>query len=222
VRDVVLHAVDLSIGSPIIVSKYEPWLPRNAIEFVDQILEILRDNSDFPVHVMEHGAGTSTPWLAERCDYLLSFETDSKWYGQVGNMLRHEKLLDNTMLVFAPLIEEMGIKMPINAPREFDVIFVDGRGRVKFWEKARKYLKPGGWLVWDDAERPKYWGGKGLSWKWLVPATDWVWEHEEAVPVTITLEGMWPVYAYEKPEKKGSYTVFARNSYTVFARKPSA
>jgi len=61
------------------------------------------------------------------------------------------------MLIFASAMDTMGVKLPREAPRTFDIVFVDGRGRKKFWDKAVKYLKPGGWVVWDDAERPKYW-----------------------------------------------------------------
>jgi predicted O-methyltransferase YrrM len=130
-------------------------MPERAIQEIEMFLKH-RERGDEPVHVMEHGAGTSTVWLAERCDYLLSFETDPKWYSKVGNWLRHLNLLSHTDLIFASVISEIGIKLPRNSPRAYDLIIVDGRGRLKFWEKARKYLKPGGMVVWDDAERAKY------------------------------------------------------------------
>jgi predicted O-methyltransferase YrrM len=201
-------------------SEFRPWLPERAIEFMDDILRAANDEMD-PVHVMEHGAGTSTVWLAERCDYLLSFETSPKWYSTIGATLQDKGLLDHTDLIFASQIEEIGIKLPATAPRAFDLVFVDGRGRIKFWEKARKYIKPGGWVCWDDAERQKYWND-GLSTDWLYAVKDWVWEFDKSERVDITtfpddIKDFWPVYAFNKPEKKGSYTLFARKPHEASA-----
>jgi hypothetical protein len=55
-------------------------------------------------------------------------------------------------------VAEKGVYLPKDAPRGavYDMIFVDGRGRVKFWQTAERYLKPGGYVVFDDAERKKY------------------------------------------------------------------
>lgn len=168
------------------MATYRPWLPDKAIECIDQFLKEA-NAGDEQVYIMEHGAGHSTPWLAERCDYLLSFESDSKWYGRVGNILRAEQLLNHTDLIFAPLMSEMGVKMPKSAPREYDLILVDGRGRVRFWDKARKFLKPGGMVVWDDAERTKYW-----------PRTELIKAKFEMVRT------------FYKPEKPHAYTLIAR------------
>lgn len=191
----------------------KPWLPDRATEFMDGILQTA-NAGDFPVHVMEHGAGTSTIWLAERCDYLLSFETSPKWYSTIGATLSDRGLLGHTDLIFAPDIEYSSIKLPASAPRTYDLVFIDGRGRIKFWEKARKYLKPGGWVCWDDAERQKYWEKGGLNTDWLYKVKDWVWESgtEEMTLVEAPdeLRDFWPVYAFSKPEKRGSYTLFAK------------
>jgi predicted O-methyltransferase YrrM len=165
---------------------YKPWLPDAAIEEIDQYLKELEAGDD-PVYIMEHGAGHSTPWLAKRGDYLLSFETDPKWYSRIGSILKKELLLDHTDLIFASMIPEMGIKLPKNAPREYDLILVDGRGRVKFWDKAKKFLKPGGMVVWDDAERTKYW-----------PRTELIKMRFEMVKM------------FHKPEKPHAYTLTAR------------
>jgi len=165
---------------------FRPWLPEGAIETIEEFLQEC-ERGDEPVNVMEHGAGSSTPWLAERCDYLLSFETDPKWYSKVGQWLAHEGLLSHVDLVFASMIPEMGIKLPAQSPRAYDLILVDGRGRVKFWDKARKYLKPGGMVVWDDAERTKYW-----------PRTELIKAKFE------------DVQTFYKPEKPHAYTLTAR------------
>lgn len=193
------------------MTEFKPWLPDSAVSFMDLIL-IDKDDGDEPVHVLEHGAGGSTPWLAKRCDFLLSFEGDPKWYGKVGNFLRKERQLDHVMLVFASMIAEDGLKMPTNAPREYDLVTIDGRGRVNAWKKARKYLKPGGWLCWDDAERQKYWKREGLSMNWLDHTDSWIWDYENQaeLPPEWPPSEKWQVFAFTKPDKIGSYTLFAR------------
>lgn len=189
------------------MSNFQPWLPQKAIDFLDRL--ITEDSL-----VLEHGSGSSTVWLGHRADYVLSFETDPKWYNKVGNWLDRERVLDRVSLIFASDISAMGFRLPAKAPREYDVVFVDGRGRVKFWEKARKYLKPGGWLVWDDAERQKYWTEDGLD---GIKVKDWLWdpktESEIEVYAELNLNGFWPIVAFHKPDKPKAYTLFARKPY---------
>jgi predicted O-methyltransferase YrrM len=173
--------------------------------------------------VMEHGAGGSTLWFAERVDYLLSFETSPRWYGDIGNALYDSghlyhadtNVFGNSTLIFASEIEDRGVKLPRNSPKEYDLIFIDGRGRIKFWNSVRKYVKPGGWVVWDDANRRKYWHEDGLASIDMVAVEDWIWEHEEKglAPVPPELREFWPVYAFRKESKRTDYTLFARKPY---------
>ena len=189
------------------MSNFKPWLPSKAIDFFESII-----NEDSLV--LEHGAGSSTVWLGHRADYTLSFETDPKWYNKVGNWLERERVLDRVSLIFASDIDTASFRLPSRAPREYDIVFVDGRGRIKFWERARKYLKPGGWLVWDDAERQKYWSKDGIG---KLKIKDWVKNPEgddeiESV-VDLNINGFWPVISFTKPEKPTAYTLFARKPY---------
>ena len=130
---------------------YKPWLPEKAIEFMDSILS--------PASwVIEHGAGHSTIWLAKKVDYLVSYESDPKWYTKIGAILYKESLLDHTVLIHATNIAEKGALLPRNAPRGavYDLLFIDGRGRMKMWRDHERSVKPGGWVCFDDAERSKY------------------------------------------------------------------
>lgn len=186
------------------MSNFKPWLPQKAIDFFDSI--VTEDSL-----VLEHGSGSSTVWLGHRADYTLSFETDPKWYNKVGNWLDRERVLDRVSLIFASDIPTMGFRLPAKAPREYDIVFVDGRGRIKFWEKARKYLKPGGWLVWDDAERQKYWTEDSLG---GIKIKDWIknpdGEGEIERIVDLNINGYWPIISFNKPDKPTAYTLFAR------------
>jgi len=196
--------------------KAVPWLPQLAIEFFERLID--QDSI-----VMEHGAGGSTLWLAERVEYLLTFETDPRWYTGVGNELYSRGLLydsrsnvfGSATMIFASDIENAGVKLPRLAPREYDLIFIDGRGRVRFWNSVQNYLKPGGWVVWDDANRRRYWHENGLASIDMFAVEDWIWEHEEKVlaPIPPELRDFWPVYAFRKEEKPTEYTLFARKPH---------
>jgi len=157
-----------------------PWLPPDAVDFMDSILTPQS-------WVIEHGAGQSTIWLAQRAARVISYEGDPKWYVRVGGWLYRYNLVDKVTLIYCGDIAERGAVLPRNAPQDaaYDLIFVDGRGRVRFWLDFQKYLKPGGWLCFDDAERPKY-----------MRAMD-------------TLFG-WKQKIFLKPEKPGAFTLFAQ------------
>ncbi len=159
---------------------YKPWLPEEAIEFMDSIL----NKSSW---VIEHGSGFSTVWLAKKVDYLVSFESDPKWYTKIGSILYKENLLDHTVLIHATNIAEKGALLPRNAPRGavYDLLFIDGRGRLRMWEDHKRSIKPGGWVCFDDAERPKY--------------------HQFHMDTV-----GWENHRFAKPEKPRAYTLFAR------------
>ena len=159
---------------------YKPWLPEKAIEFMDSILT----PSSW---VIEHGSGHSTIWLAKRVDYLVSYESDPKWYTKVGAILYKENLLDHTVLIHATNIAEKGALLPRNAPRGavYDLLFIDGRGRMRMWQDHERSIKPGGWVCFDDAERPKY--------------SDFIWDTDK-----------WQKKLFKKPDKPGAFTLFAR------------
>jgi len=130
---------------------HKPWLPEDAVEFMESILT--------PASwVIEHGAGYSTVWLAKKVDYLVSYESDPKWYTRIGSILYKESLLDHTVLIHATDIAEKGALLPRNAPRGpvYDLLFIDGRGRMRMWQDHERSVRPGGWVCFDDAERPKY------------------------------------------------------------------
>jgi len=159
---------------------YKPWLPEEAIEFMDSILT--------PASwVIEHGAGHSTIWIAKRVDYLVSYESDPKWYTRVGGMLYKERLLDHTVLIHATDIAERGALLPRNAPRGpvYDLLFIDGRGRMRMWQDHERNVKPGGWVCFDDAERPQY--------------------HQFIIDTAT-----WEFRRFTKPEKPHAFALFVR------------
>jgi len=108
-----------------------------------------------PKHILEWGPGVSTLMMNEICPgaEVTTIEHQEKfwnyWLKKVSPM---------TMVV---LIEddEKGPMENYSNPSikgEFDLIFVDGRKRVKCMKFAKEHLSPDGVLILHDSEREEY------------------------------------------------------------------
>lgn len=120
-------------------------------------MEILRLKINKDSRVLETGAGMSTIWFAGHAASIESFEHDEKWFKFVKDELRSRDL-NNVNLHFDPGYPERGLG---SLKDKFDIIFIDGRGRVRSILTSAKHLKPGGFILLDDAERDYYAEGKG-------------------------------------------------------------
>ncbi len=127
-----------------IIEKSKPWLVPASVIFLEAILTP-------ESKVLEAGAGASTSWFAQRAKSVLSFEHNNSWFNNVKETLEH-KGIENVDLRYAPDYPKKGLAIE----GEFDVILIDGRGRVKTTMSILKNLRPGGYLILDNAERPKY------------------------------------------------------------------
>ncbi len=127
-----------------LIEKTKPWLVHEAIIFLEAILtkESL---------VLETGSGGSTIWFANKARSVLSFEHNKIWYRNVKETLEQKKI-KNVDLRYAPDYPKKGLDLK----GTFDVILIDGRGREKSFMSILKNLKVGGYLILDNAERPKY------------------------------------------------------------------
>jgi predicted O-methyltransferase YrrM len=124
---------------------FEPLLSRRAIDRFETLID--RDSV-----VFEYGSGASTLWLATRTFLTVSIEHNEEWYDEVTT--RHEALNATVYLVTNPTAYAM---MADEFPdRMFDLVFVDGWDitRSRCIKLAIPKLKPGGWMVVDDAQWP--------------------------------------------------------------------
>lgn len=128
-----------------------PW-------FAVALTRFLERNITKETDILEIGAGGSTVWLAKRAKSIRSYEHDSRWYALVQSKLK-DTGLGNCELIHDPNYPELGIK---ENSREFDMIIIDGRGRVKSIKTTYQLLRPGGYLMLDDSERTRYAEGKVL------------------------------------------------------------
>lgn len=117
-----------------------PWYTYPAIEYIKQL-----DFSD--KKVFEFGSGNSSLYWAGISKYVVSVESDEKWY---ESMLAKKK--DNSKFLY----RELGrgyYESILNENDDFDVVVVDGRLRDKCCEFALKKIKKNGLIILDNSER---------------------------------------------------------------------
>lgn len=128
-----------------------PWLVPSAVEYLRLILARIQEEGRSP-KVLETGAGGSTLFFAECGCEITSFESNLRWYRKVDKALEE---YDRTFidLRYEPGYPKKGLK---NIGNDYDVILIDGRGRVKSFFDVLYCQRRGGWLIVDNMERKKY------------------------------------------------------------------
>jgi hypothetical protein len=136
-------------------------------------------------HVFEFGAGGSTLFFSERVKSVISVEHDEAWHARVAALLTHRGRgnVDLRWVPPGPLAPEedpdaygpshytsraregryRGLQfreyvgtIDRLAPRRFDLVFVDGRSRPACARHALRHVRPGGWLLLDNSDKPRY------------------------------------------------------------------
>lgn len=129
-----------------------PWLGVDAIKKIE---DIITPES----RVLETGAGSSTLWLVSRVAYVVSFEHQEAWAKGVIEELNQRGIPRHKFEVyFNSSYPGEGVPNFDQMMDDFDLIIIDGRGRVQSVRTAYAYLKPGGWMVLDNSNRPRYEG----------------------------------------------------------------
>lgn len=113
-----------------------PWITYPAITFVSRLVR-----NDW--RVFEYGAGNSTLWWRERCT-VESVESDPEYAAHYG--VRHA-------------VGDAYVNAPVGA---YDVVMIDGIDRNECAARAVHHLKPGGFILFDNSERPDYAEAYGL------------------------------------------------------------
>ncbi len=126
----------------------KPWLVDGAIEFLSRLT---LENPD--MKILETGAGGSTLWFARRANHVTSFEHSKKWFNRVSQSLKAGEF-GNVNLIFDPDYPKRGI--PVLQKEIYDLILIDGRGRVRSILTVHPALKSGGYLILDNSDRQKY------------------------------------------------------------------
>ncbi|GEM_PF-2059651 len=139
-----------------------PWLTPDA----NQLLQsILTEDQQW----VEFGSGRSTCYLAKRVAHLTSVETSLVWAERVSESIQEAKLGKKVDLY---LEGADGVDLPDSV----DGVLVDGGDRMQHTLWATEHLRPGGWLILDNANRyvPNQSIGPGSIRDWTAsPSPSW-------------------------------------------------
>lgn len=132
------RSVDLA-GEPL------PWIAYPAIELLARRVRP-------ELTVFEYGCGASTQWWARRVERVIAVEHDQGWASRVS-----ADLPGNATIVHVPLDESGAYaRNALAHGRRFDIVVIDGRDRVRCASVAIDALQPGGVILFDNTDRPRY------------------------------------------------------------------
>lgn len=133
-----------------------PWLAPGAIAF-------LESNLNREMKALEWGSGRSTIWLGRRVKALTSVEHYPGWHARVGRRIASAGItsVDHRLVEVPGDPQEAAAALWLNPPyvrviEEFadgslDLVLVDGLYRQECVARALPKVRPGGFLVIDQA-----------------------------------------------------------------------
>ena len=136
------------------------------------VLDFMEDRLTPESFVLEFGSGWSSRWFADRCGKLVTVETDPMWATTIKLDLQDSDCDWELRMFFdAPIEVLKGVD-------DVDLILIDGHKKLRyqFMISSWSRLKPGGWLIFDDAQRPEH--KKAIEWlfKWVHGCTRLEWQ----------------------------------------------
>lgn len=154
----------------------QPWISYSAIKFLDNILQK-------EMAVFEWGVGGSTIFFSSRAGSLVSVEHESEWAERVKMTMAEKPQFPWQLHVIAPEPRNVVTAYSAADPASFatsvepfttlsfnryagcieqfpdamfDLVVVDGRSRVSCASCGMAKVKPGGYMLLDDADRDRY------------------------------------------------------------------
>lgn len=130
-----------------------PWMSYSVVRFLDRL-----DLSNR--RVLEFGAGASTAWLAGRCAEVLSIEHDHDWASRLtqpvnGRIALAQCTGDWWKIKTSDEYLRIGL-----ASAPWDLVIIDGMGRVTCAENADALCAPDGLVVLDDTHGDRNLAGR--------------------------------------------------------------
>jgi len=145
-----------------------PWIPFRAQKWLKKYLKP-------DMKVFEYGSGGSTLFFARRVVQVVSVEHNREWFDQVYSAIQQKSITNCRYLLQEPEGEgyngiyscttkfyrgksfERYVKTIDEYPDGyFDLVAVDGRARPACMAHAICKIRPGGYLLLDNAERKEY------------------------------------------------------------------
>ena len=140
----------------------QPWLPIEAIEFLESSLD--KNHIGF-----EFGSGSSSFWFSGLTKEIYSIESDREWYKMMVDLSASHNVkninfdcIECDMLPIWDNDTEYGENYDLYGKKikeyefNFDYIFIDGVARSLCILNSIDKLNIGGYLIIDNAERPAY------------------------------------------------------------------
>jgi hypothetical protein len=146
-----------------------PWMTVPAVRFLE---ENLKKESK----VFEYGSGASTFFFLRKNCELHSVEHNREWFIKMCDKLKDKALNFNNLRLLEPVIRtnsagifsskdpaylECDYYLYCNGISKFkdgffDLVVIDGRARVECLKFALPKIRPGGYLLFDNADREEY------------------------------------------------------------------
>ncbi len=124
-----------------------PWIPYPAIRALDRLV---RPNWS----VLEHGAGMSTVWWAQRVDRVRSIEANRAWYERVVGELQKRSLAN---VEIEHRTDEHYSDLSMLEDAAFDIIVIDGHARDRVAAQVPRLLKIRGFVYFDNSDFAAQW-----------------------------------------------------------------
>jgi hypothetical protein len=116
-----------------------PWLTYPAIRF---IARNLRPDA----RVFEFGGGMSTLWYEKHAAEVHTVEDNAEWFKILKSRTTRARLINAANEEYARVIDQFEDSF-------FDMIVVDGKDRLRCFQRGERHLKPGGIMVVDDTDK---------------------------------------------------------------------
>ena len=131
--------------------KFMPWI-------VPETVSWLEKNMREEWQVFEFGSGWSTIWYAKHCRHIVSVEDNAGWNQVVEGRVKDQGV-KNCELRLASLNDFISIISSF--PNDyFDLIIIDSSEeqknlRIEALEASMSKVRPGGYILLDDSDRPQ-------------------------------------------------------------------
>lgn len=129
-------------------NKVNPWWGKSVIDLVSKKL---KDS----MRVFEWGMGNSTLFWSQYVAEVVSIESDIEWYNRMTEIIPSNVRAEYCLLEYGG---EYCQKI-LNEEKQFDIILIDGRDRVRCAYNSVVKLKEDGVIIWDNTEREEYQSG---------------------------------------------------------------
>ena len=134
-----------------------PWINYAIIQFLHHFL--LKD-----MKVLEFGSGGSSIFFIKRGVKLISIEHEPRWLNDARIRLTSSKIRNWETHLISSKLATNGIPTSqdyLNPIRKIpdssiDLVLVDGRHRVDCVKHSLSKVKPNGYIILDNSDRPEY------------------------------------------------------------------